>query len=54
MVKHVICVKMAHLIYKKKMKKDVQNVSVSVKLLVVKVQIFIELRYDSNGYAMYS
>lgn len=48
MVKRVICVKMAHSIYKKKMRKDVQNVSALVKLLDAKVQTFIEQRYKSN------
>jgi len=45
MVKHVIYVKMGHLIYKKKMMKDVRNVSVLVKLPDVKAPIFTEQRY---------
>jgi len=45
MVKHVIYAKMEHLIYKKRMMKDVQNVSALVRLHGVKAPIFTEQRY---------
>lgn len=45
MVKHVICVKKAHLIYKKITMKDVQNVFALVKLHGARALIFTELRY---------
>jgi len=45
MAKHVIYAKKGHLIYKKRMMKDVQNVSALVRLLGVKAPIFTEQRY---------
>lgn len=46
MVKHVICVKMAHLTYKKITKMVAQNVSALVKLTNVKAPLFTNLKYD--------
>lgn len=53
MVKHVIYAKKGHLTYKKRMMKDVQNVSALVRLLGVKAPIFTEQRYFLKYYYIF-